>query len=334
MNLIKSTNFVVIHGWMLRELHLANSELTAYALIYGFSQDGCSVCSGSLEYIAEWCGVSRRAVIDTLARLMRRGLIHKHTAGYNAYSYSADLTKIHACSDGAETAPSMTQKVHQRSAETSPSMVQEAHQRSEETSPPVVQKLHQRSEETSPNKIEISIENNIVPSIASIASVALSIDEIPPDSAQAVRAESPPVLSLGEKAEELAKPSVQKTDIEAVKMRYLHNYAALFGEDCKPIGFDRWADKIITRPLAETGREALLQALDAAMQDTFCTQERGYLLKVILSDGVLSRLLYKPKQTLKNDIRSNGAFASAGNESFAEMIAILTGGNRERAYAA
>jgi DNA-binding Lrp family transcriptional regulator len=305
MRLIKPTNFVVIHGWMLTELHLANSELAAYALIYGFSQDGRSACNGSLEYIAEWCGVSRRAVIDTLARLVRRGLIRKHTAGYNAYLYSADLTKIHAYSDSAETAPQAAQEVHHDGAE---------------SSPPMVQNLHHDGAESSPNKIENKIENKIGPAIAP------PIAEIPPDSAQAVRAESPPILPFEKKAE--------RTDIEAVKTRYLHNYAALFGAGCKPIGFDRWADKIISRPLGETSREALLQALDTAMQDTFCAQERGYFLKIIFSDGVLSRLLYKPKRALKHDIRRNGTFTIPENESFADMIAVLTGGNLERAQSA
>ena len=48
-----------------------------YALIYGFSQDGCSVFSGSQSYIAETLGISKRAVVDILKKLIEKQLIIK-----------------------------------------------------------------------------------------------------------------------------------------------------------------------------------------------------------------------------------------------------------------
>lgn len=49
---------------MVEELGLKGSELVAYALIYGFSQDGESWFTGSAQYVADWCGIDRRNAIN------------------------------------------------------------------------------------------------------------------------------------------------------------------------------------------------------------------------------------------------------------------------------
>jgi hypothetical protein len=51
---------------MVEELGLKGSELVAYALIYGFSQDGESWFTGSAQYVADWCGIARRNAINVL----------------------------------------------------------------------------------------------------------------------------------------------------------------------------------------------------------------------------------------------------------------------------
>ena len=73
--MIKRENYITIHGWMITDLGLSGIELLLYAVIFGFSQDGESVFKGSQNYLAEWCGCSRRSVIRSLNSLIDRGAI-------------------------------------------------------------------------------------------------------------------------------------------------------------------------------------------------------------------------------------------------------------------
>ena len=75
MIMIGTLNFYTVQGWMVSELHLTGNELLAYAVIYGFSQDGASAFRGTLAYIAEWLGCSKYSAHRTLRRLTERGLI-------------------------------------------------------------------------------------------------------------------------------------------------------------------------------------------------------------------------------------------------------------------
>lgn len=67
---------IVIHEWML-DLGLRGSELIAYALIWGFCQDGESEFYGSATYVAQWCGVSRQQAVTILRKLTKSGLVDK-----------------------------------------------------------------------------------------------------------------------------------------------------------------------------------------------------------------------------------------------------------------
>lgn len=62
---------------MRKELGLSGNELLAYALIYGFSQDGESTFRGSLSYVAEWLGCSKQTAITTLRKLVGKGLVER-----------------------------------------------------------------------------------------------------------------------------------------------------------------------------------------------------------------------------------------------------------------
>lgn len=70
-------NYITIPGWMAENLKLKGSELLAYALIYGFTQDKVSDFHGSITYIAKWLNLSRRRTIETLKRLEDKSLIIK-----------------------------------------------------------------------------------------------------------------------------------------------------------------------------------------------------------------------------------------------------------------
>lgn len=66
---IKNHNYYTIHGWMLTECNLSGSQLLIFAIIHGFSQDGISEFKGSISYLSEFTGLSRRTVINTLKDL-------------------------------------------------------------------------------------------------------------------------------------------------------------------------------------------------------------------------------------------------------------------------
>lgn len=62
----KEGTYIVIQSFMVNDLGLKGNELLIYAIIYGFSQDGSSEFSGSLQYLADWTNSSKQCVIDTL----------------------------------------------------------------------------------------------------------------------------------------------------------------------------------------------------------------------------------------------------------------------------
>lgn len=74
---MKNEGYITIQGWMRNELGLSGNELLAYALIYGFNQDGESTFRGSLGYVAEWLGCSKQTAISTLKKLVEKGLIER-----------------------------------------------------------------------------------------------------------------------------------------------------------------------------------------------------------------------------------------------------------------
>ena len=84
--MIKSENFITIQGWM-TQLDLKGNELIAYALIYGFSQDGKSFFQGTSSYISEWLGVSKVATLDILKRLVEKKYIIKQSSIKNNVTY-------------------------------------------------------------------------------------------------------------------------------------------------------------------------------------------------------------------------------------------------------
>lgn len=97
---------------MVEELGLKGSELVAYALIYGFSQDGESWFTGSAQYVADWCGIARRNAINVLQRLTEKGLVEKVRTGQGcAYRACRNIT-------GDKT--SLVMKHHRTGDETSP----------------------------------------------------------------------------------------------------------------------------------------------------------------------------------------------------------------------
>lgn len=88
-SLVRDDNFVVIQGWMLNTLQLKNNELTIYAIIYGFSQSTGNEFTGSLQYLADWCGCTKQGVIKCLKSLCEKNLINKRVSYNNNIKYCA-----------------------------------------------------------------------------------------------------------------------------------------------------------------------------------------------------------------------------------------------------
>lgn len=75
--MINPQTYYTVQGWMRSDLGLKDKELTVYAIIYGFSQDGNSEYSGSARYLAEWIGCSRSTIMEVLKKLVEKGLLKK-----------------------------------------------------------------------------------------------------------------------------------------------------------------------------------------------------------------------------------------------------------------
>lgn len=95
--MINPTNFYTIQGWMLSDLELKGNALAAYAIIYGFSQDGSSEFTGSANYLAEWMGCSRSTVMDTLKKLVDAGLLSKRDINQNGVKFCAYKANPRPC---------------------------------------------------------------------------------------------------------------------------------------------------------------------------------------------------------------------------------------------
>lgn len=85
---MKNENYIVIHGWMVTELELSGNELMAYAIIYGFSQDGENKFTGSLKYLCNWLGCTKPTVIKALKNLVQKKLIDKEVVTINGVNFN------------------------------------------------------------------------------------------------------------------------------------------------------------------------------------------------------------------------------------------------------
>lgn len=85
--------FLVIQKWMVTDLKLKSTELTVYAIIYGFSQDGQGECWASLDYFLLWTGASRASVIRAINSLEEKGLITRRRRAGTTSALSVVLEK-------------------------------------------------------------------------------------------------------------------------------------------------------------------------------------------------------------------------------------------------
>lgn len=94
---MKDEAFVTILGWMRNILDLRGNRLTAFALVYGFSQDGESQFMGTVGYVADWMGVHENTARNVLQELTDEDLVvrtERPGFGKSGITYAANLPFI------------------------------------------------------------------------------------------------------------------------------------------------------------------------------------------------------------------------------------------------
>ena len=84
---MQAEQFITIQGWMRTQLNLKGNDLLVYAIIYGFSQDGETRFTGSLQYLADWCGATKQGVQKNLKNLIDKGYIEKFEVEKNGVRF-------------------------------------------------------------------------------------------------------------------------------------------------------------------------------------------------------------------------------------------------------
>lgn len=91
---VNSENYVLIQGFMVKDLQLKGNELLIYAIIYGFSQAENQVFNGSLQYLADWINGTRQTVLNCIDKLIEKGYIGKNERIINGVKFCEYYSKI------------------------------------------------------------------------------------------------------------------------------------------------------------------------------------------------------------------------------------------------
>ena len=78
--------YITIQEWML-ELGIGGNDLMAYALVWGFCQDGRSCFRGSYDYLTRWLNCNRSTAIRVVKRLTELGLLRKELREMNGVQF-------------------------------------------------------------------------------------------------------------------------------------------------------------------------------------------------------------------------------------------------------
>ena len=95
---MRDDNYIVIPGWAINRLGLKGNDLIVFSIIYGFSQDGESEFSGSIQYLCDCLNVTKPTVINSLKNLVSLGYITKRAETingvvFNRYKVSLQVVK-------------------------------------------------------------------------------------------------------------------------------------------------------------------------------------------------------------------------------------------------
>lgn len=75
--MISDGTYITIQGWMRTDLNLSGNELIVYAIIYGFSQNKQGEFTGTVQYLADWVGCTKRTVTTILRKFVDEELVKK-----------------------------------------------------------------------------------------------------------------------------------------------------------------------------------------------------------------------------------------------------------------
>ncbi len=104
--------YIVIQDWMISDLQLKGNELLAYALIYGFSQDGESEFKGSLKYISEFLGISKSTAQRSIEKLVDRGIVEKRVEEISGVKFNRYMAHEKADTPIVKTSTGYSQNDH------------------------------------------------------------------------------------------------------------------------------------------------------------------------------------------------------------------------------
>ena len=102
---VRDDNFFLVSGWMLNRLNLKGVALQVFSIIYGFSQDGESFFTGSLQYLSDFTNASKPTIIKALKELVEKGYILKYENEMNGVKfnkYKANLLVVKNLNGGSK----------------------------------------------------------------------------------------------------------------------------------------------------------------------------------------------------------------------------------------
>lgn len=102
---IRDSNFFLVNGWMINRLNLKGAALQVFAIIYGFSQDGESCFTGSLQYLSDFTNASKPTVIKALKELVEKDYLIKienEMNGVKFNKYKANLLVVKNLNGGSQ----------------------------------------------------------------------------------------------------------------------------------------------------------------------------------------------------------------------------------------
>ena len=124
MSKINDDNYYQVSGWMLNRLQLKGTALDVFAIIYGFSQDGESFYTGSIQYLSDFTNTSKPTIIKALKELVEKGVVIKienEMNGVKFCKYKANLPVVKNFDGGSkETLPPSKETLPGGSKETLP----------------------------------------------------------------------------------------------------------------------------------------------------------------------------------------------------------------------
>lgn len=87
-------NYIDVQGWMVTKHGLQGEELLAYAIIYGFSQDGAGWYFGGREYLCKWLGCGEKKAGRILNDLVEKGIVRRdENKGYAGRGYKYQVIR-------------------------------------------------------------------------------------------------------------------------------------------------------------------------------------------------------------------------------------------------